>query len=204
MAAMRDPMVSTLATEAQTYLGQSLGQKDIQRLVSLYVNESIPVDVILLCAAHIASQGRHSVTQLERELDRWAQEGVTTGQEAEEYLQRLKERSQREEKAAAILGMPVGALTLADKRCIRRWYEEFGYSDAMVEEAVLHGNGSKDPKYINGILKSWYAKGWRTPTDARGGGSLAGANVRVDRQAPSGNDILQRPARRPLRLKREE
>ena len=179
MAAMRDPMVSTLATEAQTYLGQSLGQKDIQRLVSLYVNESIPVDVILLCAAHIASQGRHSVTQLERELDRWAQEGVTTGQEAEEYLQRLKERSQREEKAAAILGMPVGALTLAD-------------------------NGSKDPKYINGILKSWYAKGWRTPTDARGGGSLAGANVRVDRQAPSGNDILQRPARRPLRLKREE
>ena len=204
MAAMRDPMVSTLATEAQTYLGQSLGQKDIQRLVSLYVNESIPVDVILLCAAHIASQGRHSVTQLERELDRWAQEGVTTGQEAEEYLQRLKERSQREEKAAAILGMPVGSLTLADKRCIRRWYEEFGYSDAMVEEAVLHGNGSKDPKYINGILKSWYAKGWRTPTDARGGGSLAGANVRVDRQAPSGNDIMQRPARRPLRLKREE
>jgi len=59
--------------------------------VSLYVNESIPVDVILLCAAHIASQDRHSVTQLERELDRWAQEGVTTGQEAEEYLQRLKE-----------------------------------------------------------------------------------------------------------------
>ena len=66
------------------------------------------------------------------------------------------------------------------------------------------GDGSKDPKYINGILKSWYAKGWRTPAVARGGGSLTGANVRVDRQAPSGNDILQRPARRPLRLKQEE
>lgn len=203
-AAMRDPMVSTLATEAQTYLGHSLGQKDIQRLVSLYVNESIPVDVILLCAAHISSLGRHSVTQLERELDRWAQEGVTNGQEAEKYLLRLKERSQREAKAAAILEIPAGALTMADKRCIRRWYEEYSYSDAMIEEAVLHGNGSKDPKYINGILKSWYAKGWRTPVDARGNGSLEGSNVRVDRAAPSGNDILQRPARRPLRLKRED
>lgn len=204
MAALRDPMVSTLATEAQAYLGQSLGQKDIQRLVSLYVNESIPVDVVLLCAAHIASQGKHSVAQLERELDRWSDEGITTGQEAENYLFLLKERGLREAKVAGIFGISPDALTMADKRCIRRWFEEYGYSEAMVEEAVLHGNGSKDPKYINGILKSWHAKGWRTPADARGSGSLEGANARVDRAVPSGNDILQRPNRRPLRLKRED
>lgn len=204
MAALRDPMVSTLATEAQAYLGHSLGQKDIQRLVSLYVNESIPVDVILLCAAHIASQGRHNVSQLERELDRWSAEGITTGQEAETYLFLLKERGLREAKVAAMLDIPAEALTMADKRCIRRWFEEYGYSETMIEEAILHGNGSKDPKYINGILKSWHAKGWRTPADARGNGSLEGANIRVDRSAPSGNDILQRPTRRPLRLKRED
>ena len=203
-AFMRDPMVSTLATEAQAYLGQSLGQKDIQRLVSLYVNESIPVDVILLCAAHIASQGRHSVTQLERELDRWPLEGVTNGQEAEAYLQRLHQREKQQAAVAALLGIPYEALTMADKRCICRWFEEYGYNQSMVEEAILHGNGSKDAKYINGILKSWYAKGWRTPADTRGNGSLEGSNARVDRPAPSGNDILQRATRRPLRLKRED
>ena len=43
---------------------------------------------------------------------------------------------------------------MADKRCIRRWYEEYRYTDAMVEEAVLHAGANKDAKYVNGILKA--------------------------------------------------
>ena len=100
MAALRDPTVSMLASEAQTCLGKALGQKDIQRVVSLYVNESIPAEVILLCAAHIAGQGRHSVAQLERELDRWAQEGVVTGEDAERHLQLLADRARHERTVA--------------------------------------------------------------------------------------------------------
>lgn len=204
LAALRDPVVSMLATEAQNYLGKALGQKDIQRLVSLYVNESIPPEVILLCAAHLAGQGKHSVGQLERELDRWAEAGVTSGEEADAYLLLLKQRGQHEEAAAALLGLTAADLTMADRRCVRRWYEEYKYGDAMVEEAVLHAGANKEAKYINGILKSWHAKGWRTPADARGAGQLEGSNIRVDRAVPSGNDILQRGTRRPLRLKRED
>ena len=47
MAALRDPTVSMLASEAQTCLGKALGQKDIQRVVSLYVNESIPAEMCI-------------------------------------------------------------------------------------------------------------------------------------------------------------
>jgi len=57
LASLRDPTVSMLASEAQTCLGKALGQKDIQRVVSLYVNESIPAEVILLCAAYNAGRG---------------------------------------------------------------------------------------------------------------------------------------------------
>ena len=35
-------------------------------------------------------------------------------------------------------------------------------------------------------------------------GGLEGSNIRVDRAAPSGNDILRRAQNRPLRLKRED
>lgn len=204
MASLRDPVISMLATEAQTYLGRTLSQKDMQRLVSLYVNESIPPEVILLCAAYIASQGRGTIGQLERELDRWAQAGVNTGADAERYLQLLDQRQKRESAVAAMLDMDAQDLTMADKRCIRRWYEEFSYNDAMVEEAILHAGANKNAKYVNGILKSWHAKGWRTPQDARGAGELEGSNIRVDRATPSGNDILRRAVNRPLRLKREE
>ena len=204
LAALRDPTVSMLAAEAQTCLGKALGQKDIQRVVSLYVNESIPAEVILLCAAYNAGRGRHSVAQLERELDRWAQEGVVTGEDAERHLQLLADRARHERTVAELLGVPAEDLTMAEKNCVRRWYEEYRYDDAMVAEAVLHAGAGKDAKYVNGILKSWHGKGWRTLADTRGAGGLEGSNIRVDRASPSGNDILRRAQNRPLRLKRED
>lgn len=204
LAALRDPTVSMLAAEAQHCLGKALGQKDIQRVVSLYVNESIPAEVILLCAAHIAGEGRHSVAQLERELDRWVQAGVNTGEDAERHLHLLAARVRHENTVAELLGIQPGGLTMADKNCVRRWYEEYAFDDAMVAEAILHAGAGKDAKYVNGILKSWHGKGWRTPADTRGAGGLEGSNIRVDRADHSGNDILRRAQNRPLRLKREE
>lgn len=204
LAALRDPTVSMLAAEAQACLGRALGQKEVQRVVSLYVNEGIPAEVILLCAAYNAAGGRCSVAQLERELDRWSQAGVCTGEDAERHLKLLAARRRHEETVAGLLGLAAESLTQADKNCVRRWYEEYRYDDAMVAEAALHAGANRDVKYLNGILKSWHGKGWRTPADARGAGRLEGSNVRVDRAAPTGDDLLLRANRRPLRLKRED
>ncbi|HJA25139.1 MAG TPA: DnaD domain protein, partial [Candidatus Fournierella merdigallinarum] len=204
LAALRDPTVSMLAAEAQACLGRALGQKEVQRVVSLYVNEGIPAEVILLCAAYNAAGGRCSVAQLERELDRWSQAGVCTGEDAERHLKLLAARRRHEEAVAGLLGLAAESLTQADKNCVRRWYEEYRYDDAMVAEAALHAGANRDVKYLNGILKSWHGKGWRTPADARGAGGLEGSNVRVDRAAPAGDDLLLRANRRPLRLKRED
>ena len=204
LAALRDPTVSMLAAEAQTCLGRALGQKEVQRVVSLYVNEGTPAEVILLCAAHNAAEGRCSVAQLERELDRWSQAGVCTGEDAERHLKLLAARRQREQAVAGLLGADPESLTQADKNCVRRWYEEYRFDDAMVAEAALHAGANKSVKYLNGILKSWHGKGWRTPADARGAGGLEGSNIRVDRTSPSGDDILRRASHRRLRLKRED
>lgn len=204
LAALRDPMVSMLATEVQTSLGKTLSQRETQRVVSLYINESIPVEVILLCAGYISCQGRHTVIQLETELNRWATAGVSSGPEAEQYLHLLEKRSENEKTAATLLGIPAAGLTMADKRCVRRWFEEYRFDSSMVEEAILHAGANKDAKYVNGILKNWHAKGWRTLSEARGAGQLSGSNVRVDRPTHSGNDILANRKRRPLRLKRED
>ena len=60
--------------------------------------------------------------------------------------------------------------------------------------------------YWNSILKTWNAKGLRTVHDVRSPVAAAGAsrNLRVDREAPSGNDFLKNAARRrPLKKKPE-
>ncbi len=62
----------------------------------------------------------------------------------------------------------------------------------------------RDLWYWNSILKTWNAKGLRTIHDVRGPVAAAGAsrNIRVDRDAPSGNDFLKNATRRRPLLKK--
>ena len=207
LSALRDPMVATLTTEVQMYLGKTLGSRDMQRLVSLYLQEEYAVEVILLCAAHVAGQGKGTLGALDRELRDWRQAGVETGEDAEQYLKLLQLRAQWEERAAELLHRSVSDLTMADRRTIRRWYEEMSFDDAMVAEAVLQADGKNEVRYVNGILKSWHGRGLCTVSEVRGSGTLAApesGSLRVDRSEPSGHDILKRKGGRPLRLKRED
>lgn len=207
LSTLRDPMVSVLTTETQMYLGRTLNHKDMDRLVGLYLQEEFSVEVILLCAAHIATQDKHTVAALDRELREWRLAGVESGEDAERYLKLLQLRSQRESHVAELLHMPAKDLNLADRRCIRRWYEEMNFDDAMVAEAILQANGKEEVRYVNGILKSWHGRGLQTVAQVRGSGTLdapESGSLRVDRAAPSGHDILKRNTGRLLRLKRED
>ena len=90
------------------------------------------------------------------------------------------------------------------RKAIARWYEVYGYDDAMVQEAAVQAGPKRDLWYWNSILKTWNAKGLRTVHDVRGpvAGMGASRNLRVDRAEPSGNDFLKNAARRrPLRKK---
>ena len=89
---------------------------------------------------------------------------------------------------------------------IARWYEVYGYDDAMVQEAAVQAGPKRDLWYWNSILKTWNAKGLRNIHDVRTPVAAAGAsrNIRVDRETPSGNDFLKNAARRrPLKKKSE-
>ena len=86
LAAINDPYVAVLCEEAQTAFGKALGRSDLQRLVGLYLNEGWQPDVLLLCCAEVARQGRRTVGAVSRELGRWREAGVETGEDAERYL----------------------------------------------------------------------------------------------------------------------
>ncbi|MBP6288620.1 MAG: DnaD domain protein, partial [Faecalibacterium sp.] len=107
---------------------------------------------------------------------------------------------------SGLLGIPETELTLGGRKAIARWYEVYGYDDAMVQEAAVQAGPKRDLWYWNSILKTWNAKGLRTVHDVRAPVAAAGAsrNIRVDREAPSGNDFLKNAARRrPLKKKPE-
>lgn len=205
-ASRTDPMISSLIDCAQTGFARPLTHKEMEKLVNLYVQEGFAPETVMLCTAYVASTGRRTIAAVVHELKVWRTEGVETGEQADAHLKLLALRQSREQYVSSLLDIAPDELTLGGRKAIARWYEVYGYDDAMVQEAAVQAGAKRDLWYWNSILKTWNAKGLRTVHDVRSPVATAGAsrNLRVDREAPSGNDFLKNAARRrPLKKKPE-
>ena len=197
-ASRTDPMISSLIDCAQAGFARPLTHSEMEKLVNLYIVEGFAPETVMLCVAYVASRGKRTMGAVSHELKVWRAEVVESGEQADAHLQLLALRAQREQYVSGLLGIAESELTLGGRKAIARWYEVYGYDDAMVEEAVVQAGAKRDLWYWNSILKTWNAKGLRTVHDVRGPVAGAGAsrNIRVDREAPSGNDFLKNAARR--------
>ena len=70
----------------------------------------------------------------------------------------------------------------------------------MIEEALLRADNHRTVRYVDGILRSWYAQGLTTVSAVRGQGQLAGSNIlttgakpaapKTDLFQTNGNDVF--------------
>ena len=99
-----------------------------------------------------------------------AHRGVETGEQADAHLKLLALRQSREQYVSGLLGISTDELTLGGRKAIARWYEVYGYDDAMVQEAAVQAGPKRDLWYWNSILKTWNAKACAPSRRARPGG----------------------------------
>ena len=177
LANLNDPYVAVLCEEAQTAFGKALSRSEMQRLVGLYLNDGWQPDVILLCCAEVTRLGRRTIAAVTHLLARWREDGVETGEDAERWLQRAKQREAWCQDAAAQFGIEPRALTNWERRTIARWHEEMGIGREMIDEALLRANGKNTVRYVDGILRAWRAQGITTIDAARRQGQLEGSNI---------------------------
>ena len=193
-AAEGDPSVALLVQECQTLFGRVITESDVNILVSLYVSDGIPVDVILIGVAHYASQGRN-VRYIEKALLGWQREGIVTGEAAEAHLKLLAQRAEREARVAKLLGMESdAALTKSERALINEWYEGFGFGDDMVAEALGYAGERRTVRYLNGILRKWYGKGWKTVRDVMSESASKMQNIQTSN--PHARDVMTGGLRR--------
>lgn len=176
-AAQSDPAIAGLVQECQALLGGVVTQGDLNIYVSLYLNDGMPVDLILLGVAHFAALGKRSARYIERALLGWQREGIDSGEAAERYLQLLEQRAAREAETAELFGLPDAKFTRAESRAIADWYESFGYGSQMIAEAIAYAGEKKTVKYVNGILRAWHTRGLRTVGDVMAESAAQGSNL---------------------------
>ena len=126
LASLNDPYISVLCEESQTALGKALSRSELLRLVALYTEDGWQPDVILLCCAEQARRKHGTVAAVVRELTHWREDGVETGEDAERYLRKVKQREEWCADAAAQFGTTPDKLTAWERKAIARWHEEWG------------------------------------------------------------------------------
>ncbi len=202
-AAQNDPAIAGLVQECQRLMGGVITQADANIFVSMYLSDGMPVDMILLGVSHFASLGKRSARYIERALLGWQRDGIDSGEAAERYLRLLDRRAAHEEETVGLFGLADAKFTKAERRAIADWYESFGYDAAMIAEGIAYAGEKKSVKYVNGILRAWYTKGYKTVRDVMAGSASQAENVTAAAPAVQHN-ILGGGLRRAPRIPGKE
>lgn len=195
-AGKADPQLGALLHELQRVYGTAIGPKPTSLFASLYVQDGFPPDLILLAASYAAARGITSAAYVESVLGAWRKAGIDNSAAADRHLRQMAQREEREKQLAEMMGLVWDPFTLADKRKIALWFEDYGYDLAMVDAARLAaGDKRNEVKYLAGILKKWHARGWQTPRDVQQGDEGRNLRVQSSRAAvAAGDDPLASPA----------
>lgn len=187
-----DPTLAMLLKELQRIYGGVIGPKATSLFASFYVQDGFAADLILMAASYAAAKGITSAKYVESTLENWRRSGVNDAAAADRQLKLMAEREANEKELAELMGLPDDPFTLAEKRKIAQWFEEYGYGLDMIGAARLAaGDKRNEVKYLAGILKKWHAKGYQAPRDIRQ--EDGGSNLRVQssrRAAAPQEDML--------------
>lgn len=190
-AGARDETLGWLLDELQRAFGMVIGEGDINLFVTLYKQDGFSPDMILMAAAEAAANGAKKARYVEKVLFSWRAAGIHDAAAADKLLRLQAKRQQQAKTVARLMGLEGDPFTLADKKKIAVWFEEYGYGKEMIEAArLVAGDKRNDVKYLAGILKNWHAKAYRTPRDVQQNGE--GQNLRSIREdAPPQQDVLR-------------
>lgn len=189
-AAVHDSCIAALVQECQRLLGCVVTQADCNIFVSMYLNDGMPVDMILLGVAHFAAQGKRSARYIERALLGWQRDGIDSGAAVERYLKQQAQRTEWELRTASLLGQPDAKFTKLERNMIAEWHESFAFEDDIIAEAIAYAGERNNIRYINGILRTWYSKGYKTLRDVMRESSLTMQNVQAAGAAARGPAVL--------------
>jgi len=168
---------AALVKEVEKALGKLLTGDDLTRLFGMYDYLGLPPDVIYhlvrFCIDEHArryGEGRKpTIRYIEKVAYSWEREGIKTLEDAEAYISRLERQRDRVGEILKILQIRDRLPSASERRYIEGWVE-LGIDPELIELAydkTLVQTGRLAWKYLDAILKSWHAAGYRTARDVQ-------------------------------------
>lgn len=164
-----DEELALLVNEVQSLFGKTLSNSDISTLLMLKDTCGLPLDVILMLVQYCISIGKGNMRTVEKIGIGWADDGIYTLEAADNKIRQIKQTNKNFAVVSSSFGLSnVGSPTKKQLEYGDKWVGEWKFSPEMLREAYercVDTKGVMNLKYIDGILKRWYANGIHNTND---------------------------------------
>lgn len=112
--------------------------------------------LVIKAIEYCKNLNKENLRYLEKVIQGWSSEGITTADEAQKYLDENDQKYYRYRRVLKALGFNRNA-TEAEKALMDSWFEEMKYNIERVLEACAQTCGISNPnlKYVDAVLKNW-------------------------------------------------
>ncbi len=148
----------------EIYLERPLKPKDTELILYLYKTVGFSAELIMYLYEYCISKGKKHTSYIETVALSWAEQGISTVEQAEETNALFNTSYLAITKA---LGLNRNPATI-EKQYIEKWLHKYGFSVEIIVEAcnrTLLNTQKPDFKYTNSILENWHKKGVKSVED---------------------------------------
>lgn len=178
-----DSAFRLLYGEIQRLLGRNMNTEELKILLSFTRYLGLPAEVISVLVSYCKDRSRlkgslrnPSLRTIEKEAYHWAEQGIDTLEEAAAYIHNQNVRHSRLAGLMRILQIRGRSLTQAEEKYALSWLD-MGFDDsviAMAYEKTCLNTGGLNWNYMNKILSSWNASGFKTVEQIQNGDRKGG------------------------------
>ena len=164
--------------EVQRLLGKNLNTEELKILLAFDRYLGLSPEVISVLVSYCKDKARQkgslrnpSLRAIEKEAYHWAEQGIDTLEEAAAYIHTQNVRCSRLSGLMRTLQIRGRSLTQAEEKYALSWLD-MGFADgviAMAYEKTCLNTGALNWNYMNKILSSWYASGFKTVEQIKSG-----------------------------------
>ena len=160
---------SSLVQEVQRSVGKILSSDDLIKLFGIYDSLGLPPEVILHLVTYCIDENKRrygpgrmpTMRYIEKAAYTWEREGVSTLEEAEQYLKRLESKRSLTGDIKRVLQIKDRELSAGERKYVEGWIS-MEYTPEAIEIAydkTVLKTGRLAWGYMDSIIASWHQKG---------------------------------------------
>jgi len=166
--AKRNPLINEMFLNLNQIMGRSLVPGELLKILDWYYNYSMSTEVIIRAFMQcVQEKNIKKLNYIERVIISWYDQGLTTMEKLDEYLERTDERNYQYSSVLKYLGIYNRLPTHPEKETMKKWFDVWNFSTSIIFKACDESIKIRNPNidYIDGVLENYKKSGVKTVED---------------------------------------